>query len=82
MGKEMACSKCFSAEQYQTVYLSAYEVLVPRPDLAIKNWKNFVQSNNSLAENFVTQHLIGDDHFDLLATASWREFCLIQMKRQ
>jgi hypothetical protein len=43
-------------EQYQTVYLSAYEVPVPRPDLAIKDWENFVQSNNSLAENFVRQH--------------------------
>jgi hypothetical protein len=43
-------------EQYQTVYLSAYEVPVPRPGLAIKDWENFVQSNNSLAENFVRQH--------------------------
>jgi hypothetical protein len=67
-------------ELFQTEYLSGYEV---SNSLGIKDWKNYVQSNNSLAENFVREHPTGDGQFYLLTAASWREFCLIQeMKRQ
>ena len=64
--------------QYQTEYLSRYNVPVPPEGLQMKDWGSFVQTNNSLAENFVKQHPTGDEHFYLLAATSWREFRLIQ----
>jgi hypothetical protein len=63
----------------ETVYLSGYEVPV---DLGIKDWKSYVQTNNSLAETFIREHPAGAELFYLLAATSWREFCQIQaMKR-
>jgi hypothetical protein len=71
-------------ELFQTEYLSGYEV----PNgLGIKDWKSYVQTNNSLAETFIRQHPTDAELFYLLAATSWREFVQIQtmkraMKRQ
>jgi hypothetical protein len=68
----------------ETVHLSGYEV----PDsLGIKDWKSYVQTNNSLAETFIRQRPTDAELFYLLAATSWREFVQIQamkraMKRQ
>jgi hypothetical protein len=50
--------------------------------LGTKDWKSFVQANNSLADSFVREHPTADEHFYFLGATSWREFCQIQARKR
>lgn len=63
---------------YQTVKLSAYHLELKENPQRVEEWPEFVKINNALAEEFVRQNPVGDDHLYILTTASWREFCEIQ----
>lgn len=64
--------------QYQTQHLSTYGLSVPRSGVRKEKWVDYVQMNNTLAEEFVRQHPTGDEHVYVLTTSSWREFCETQ----
>ena len=60
---------------YQTVAMSGYEL--PEQD-----WPDYVKANNALAEEFVKMNALGDQHFYVLTSSSWREFCEIREMRR
>ncbi len=45
-------------------------------------WCEYVRRNNALAEEFVRQNPLGDDHVYLLTAASWAEFQEIQKSKR
>lgn len=58
---------------YDTKAISPYRF--PMDD---HTWDEFVQLNNSGAEEFVRQNPAGDDHIYLLTTSSRREFAALK----
>jgi len=70
--------KILSDGLYQTVKLSGYHLEIKQNPQRVEEWPEYVQLNNTLAEEFVRQNPAGDDHLYILTTSSWREFCEIQ----
>ena len=62
---------------YQTVKLSGYHLEIRQNPQRIEEWPEYVKINNALAEEFVRQNPVGDDHVYILTTSSWSEFCKI-----
>ena len=63
---------------------STYDLQITRkwPEVPISEWHQYVAENNALAENSVESNLKGDEHVYILTTASWREFCAIEERRE
>ena len=52
------------------------------PAVDLKVWPEYVRYNNGLAEEFVRQNPLGDDHVYVLSTSSWSEFLGLQKMRE
>jgi hypothetical protein len=66
---------------YETEKLSAYHLEMKSDPKRVEEWPDYVQENNSLAEQFVRANPAGD-HLYVLTTASWREFQNIRKQKR